>query len=176
MKKLLLGCGNRKKIGWINLDINPKVNPDIVSNASDLKNIPGNSIDLIDSYHLFEHFFPHEATQALKEWYRVLKKGGELYIEFPNLERCAKIILESKDPEEIRLAMIGIYGYQPDIFPKSKSDPPIVFQMHKFGWTPRLLSEELKSIGFSSIEFIEPVQKNRRAYQIKRDMRVKAIK
>ena len=55
-RRLNLGCGAFKKSGFMNLDANPRVNPDIVH---DLNAFPyplrSDSFDLIEADHLLEH-------------------------------------------------------------------------------------------------------------------------
>jgi ubiquinone/menaquinone biosynthesis C-methylase UbiE len=175
--KLHLGCGNKHKKGWTNIDINPKSKADIITDVSVLKMFKNNSVDVIESYHLFEHLFPNQAKGALREWYRVLKPTGQLYIEMPNLKRCAEILLNSKNKADIELALMGIYGFEKaSIFPDGEGKKPFYPQVHKFGWTPDSLQEALSLAGFKNIKSIEPTQKWRKAYRVKRDMRVYAEK
>jgi predicted SAM-dependent methyltransferase len=177
--KVHLGCGLIHKKEWVNVDIDPRVKPDILAPADDLYMFPDGTVDVIENNHLFEHLSPVQAEKALKEWHRVLKKGGELIFEFPNLARCAMILADKKsNKEEIRLAMIGIYGFPQD-FEKVDKNGNItlnVFQMHKWGWTPEKLIKKLKKIGFSKAKQIPATQKHRPAYKIRRDMRIKATK
>lgn len=175
--KLLLGCGRRRKAGWVNIDIDPKNKPDIVANISKLNHFKNETVSIIDSYHVFEHLFLNEANKAVREWYRILKKGGDLYIELPNLARCAEVILTSKNPREIELAMMGIYGFDKRvIFPNGEDKEPVFFQVHKYGWTPETITNLLKGAGFKNIKMTEPLQTFRPAYKINRDMRIHAKK
>lgn len=177
--KLHLGCGEIYRDGWVDVDIDPRVKPDIVASIEDLYMFPDDSVDVIEHNHLFEHLSPTQADQALKEWLRVLKKGGELVFEFPNFDRCIEILADEKsDEESIRLAMIGVYGFKKD-FEEIDEDGVVtlnVFQMHKWGWGPKTLTAKLRDVGFSKAKQIPVTQKHRPAYKIKRDMRIQAIK
>lgn len=50
-------------------------------------NYPNNSIDLIYSAHVLEHFPHGEVPIVLKEWHRVLKNGGKVIVVVPNFDR-----------------------------------------------------------------------------------------
>ena len=135
--KLNLGCGLDKRKGYINIDIREGVKPDQVW---DLNKLPypykNESIEEIFAKDVLEHF-PFKTTEPLlKEWYRLLEKGGKLYIQAPDLEHIAKeVILNRKyDYKEISF---WIYGEQ---------DYPTNF--HKAGFTIYTLKFLLESIGF----------------------------
>jgi glycosyltransferase involved in cell wall biosynthesis len=57
---------------------------DIVSPGDQLP-LDDNSVDFVISSHVIEHF--PDPIKALKEWYRVVKPGGYLYIIAPHKER-----------------------------------------------------------------------------------------
>jgi SAM-dependent methyltransferase len=57
---------------------------DIVSPGDKLP-LEDNSVDFVISSHVIEHF--PDPIKALKEWYRVVKPGGYLYIIAPHKER-----------------------------------------------------------------------------------------
>jgi SAM-dependent methyltransferase len=86
LNKLNLGCGENKKHGYINIDRNPLVKPDIIH---DLSVIPypfsDNCFDLIEAFHILEHL--HEPFLVMKELYRILKPGGKLIIKVPHFSR-----------------------------------------------------------------------------------------
>lgn len=86
MKKLNLGCGRFKKDGFINLDIDKEVEPDIVW---DLNKFPypfnDNEFDLIEASHVLEHL--EKPFQVMKEIYRISKDGAEIIIKVPHFSR-----------------------------------------------------------------------------------------
>lgn len=75
--KLHIGCGNRNLPGWKHYDIR-KVDNHInyVGKAEDLSQFPDNSVEEIYACHLLEHFGRNEVDNVLKEWNRVLVRGG----------------------------------------------------------------------------------------------------
>src|SRR3989344_4107120 len=62
---------------------NPSVTK-INSPASDLSQIPDNSIDIVHTSNLFEHFDDQELGKVMGEVKRVLKMGGKLILMQPN--------------------------------------------------------------------------------------------
>ena len=173
MKKLHLGCGRKKREGWINIDADKGVKPDVVANVKSLKMFENNSVDVIECCHLLEHLTYKDAFMALKEWHRILKKGGTLLIELPNLQRCVEMIYNKEPGEAFKYALIGIYGggYLPD-----KSRPDSIHQLHKSGWTLDYLKDSLLSMGFSKVNSIPITQEWRKASQYNRDMRLECTK
>ncbi|CRF32903.1 type 11 methyltransferase [Brachyspira suanatina] len=57
---------------------------DIIASGDDLP-FKDNTVDFILSSHVLEHFF--DPIKALKEWYRVTKKGGYILMLVPHKER-----------------------------------------------------------------------------------------
>jgi len=168
--KLNLGCGTRKRKGWVNIDISEKIKPDIVADVKDLNMFEDESVNEIECTHLFEHLVHPDAVIALKECYRILNKNGKLFLELPNFERCIEIIYKKEGMEAEEIAMIGIYGYIPDI----KKDK--INQLHKYGWTPETLTNELRKVGFREIKQVPVTQTWRKSTKYNRDMRFKCLK
>lgn len=168
--RLNLGCGTRKKNGWVNIDIDESVKPDIVADVKDLNMFEDESVDEIECYHLFEHLIYTDSVAALKEWYRVLKKGGKLSLELPNFQKCIEILYEKEGEDAQKYAMMGIYGHTPAI----QLDK--IYQLHKYGWTPETLTNELRKVGFSEIKQVPVIQTWREATKYNRDMRLECIK
>lgn len=87
IKKLNLGCGESKKEGYINLDRQSILNPDI---AHDLNNLPypfhDNEFELVEARHVLEHL--REPFAVMEELHRILKTGGILKIQVPHFSRA----------------------------------------------------------------------------------------
>lgn len=83
-----IGCGKSKEPESIGVDIDPNKNPDIVS-PGDVLPFQDGELDYIVSRHSIEHFF--NPVKTLKEWRRVLKKGGMLGITTPDGHRWRSI-------------------------------------------------------------------------------------
>ena len=92
--KLHIGCGNIYKKGYINIDAYNVSKIDLQARAAKLP-YNNDSIDKIENHHLLEHLDRKECNLVLREWFRVLKPGGQLIIEVPDLLRNIEIFLQS---------------------------------------------------------------------------------
>jgi len=168
--KLNLGCGWRHLKGFTNVDVDPKMKPDLVDNVTTLEAIKGSSVDYLMSQHLFEHLYTDEINTALKNWFRVLKAGGTLSIECPELEKCIKLIM-ANSVEANFFGFVGIYGSETDAKKYG------IFHMHKYCWSFNKLKFKLEQVGFVNIVRAELEQKWRCKQGLyKRDMRIVAEK
>ena len=83
-----IGCGLRSaRVGAIRVDIDKKVEPEILSSGEKLPFKDG-ELDYISSIHSFEHF--ERQKEVLKEWLRVVKVGGIIAIVHPDLDFTKK--------------------------------------------------------------------------------------
>jgi SAM-dependent methyltransferase len=80
--RLNLGCDRSQIAGYVGVDFNPDVDPDVLA---DVEHLPfeDNSVDEIYASHVLEHL-PYGNT-ALQEWLRVLKPGGMLTVVVPDI-------------------------------------------------------------------------------------------
>lgn len=113
-KKLNLGCGNHFLKGFVNIDqcqFDDKASGyDIkVDNIIYLKYFEDNSVDFIYSSHVLQCIDPRsKVTEALKNWYRVLKPKGHIVIEVPNVVPLMRKYLNNEVSHETFVQ--GIYG------------------------------------------------------------------
>lgn len=132
-----VGTDYPKEKRYLNIDIRPLDNIDVVADA---KNLPFKDCehDAIESRNLVEHFSRHEIDDLFKEWYRVLKPGGYVHIETVDMggvmDRWRKIPTENW--------MDGMLGAQ--TYPEN---------FHKFAFTVDIMKEKLKKAGFKDLQF-----------------------
>ena len=159
--RLNIGCGRRVLDGWINVDKKTRESaPDVDSDVRDLP-FPDNYADEVMAIHLVEHFYAWEAPDVINEWRRVLKPGGKLIIECPDLEKTIKHMYEGRS--EPNLTMWPLYG------DPTHQDP---LMCHKWGYNTYSLEKLLSYCGFDKIES-EPAQFHMKDI---RDMRMVATK
>lgn len=84
---LHLGCGSTRIEGLVNADAFDDSARDLALDAISLTGFDDDSVDLIETHHLFEHFTFQEGRTALCEWRRVLRPGGILMMTMPDLDR-----------------------------------------------------------------------------------------
>lgn len=91
--KLDLGAGKEKYQDYQSIDLyDPEA--DIKADASDLSEIKSGTVEEMVAFQLIEHVPYNRTTKMFKEWHRVLKPGGWVWIECPDIEYIAKKILE----------------------------------------------------------------------------------
>ena len=169
--KLNLGCGDKILPGYVNIDVvdtRHANKPDVVCDLHKLDPFEDNSVDEILAVHVVEHFWRWEVVALLEEWVRVLKPGGKLILECPNLISACQEFL--RNPElaagpgrEGQRTMWVWYG------DPSWQDP---YMTHRWAYTPHSLGQVMAEAGLVNIQQ-EPAQFKLRE---PRDMRVTAIK
>ena len=146
MSRLHLGCGIVKLSGYINIDADPNVNPDMVLDLTTPLPYLDNSIDEIITYHFIEHLRRGQAENLIKECYRILKKGGFLTIECPDILEICRAFVKGDESQRYLSYRGGpalithIYGLQSN-----------QWEYHKTGFDKAHLTNLLKNIGFSNI-------------------------
>jgi len=132
---LIIGAGTRHIEGYKTHDVLPLKGIDYVCEFFDLpKHVKKSSCDEIQMTHFLEHFEPTKTQKVLKTVKGLLKSGGKLYIEVPNLYWHALKIIE--DPTDRQIVEYA-YGGQKD-----------KWDYHYTGFTPEMLHEELSIAGF----------------------------
>jgi predicted SAM-dependent methyltransferase len=110
---LHVGCGRqdprrlhpafRDRGQWdeLRLDIDPRVQPDIVCSTVDMSQaVPSASVDVVWTSHTVEHLHDHDAARAFAEFRRVLRPNGFLLIRCPDVDAVLRCFLE-KGPEHV---------------------------------------------------------------------------
>jgi len=103
MNCLNLGCGDRFRAEWENLDHAP-TSPRV--HAHDLRNgipFPDGTFDVVYHSHVLEHFPKRNAPAFVQECHRVLKTGGTIRVAVPDLERIARLYLESLEKASLEI-------------------------------------------------------------------------
>jgi len=143
--KLNLGCGLDVRDGYINIDVR-KVHPKILVLDLEkelLRPFPDSSAEEIIAKDFIEHLSWRVVEDFLRDCYRVLKRGGRMYIQVPDLEAIArKVILDPSfrfgDLEGWKAISYWVYGSG------DYGEP----SFHKAGFTIPTLKRLLESIGF----------------------------
>ena len=169
--KLNLGCGDKHLPGYTNVDIVESrrgLRPDVICDIRDLKPFDADSVDEVLAVHVIDHVHRWEVEDVLREWARVLKVGGKIVLETPNLVSACKALLEdpikgARPGQEGQMTMWPLYGD-----PSWKDE----HMMHKWLYTPRSLAEVMHKVGFTQIKQTPAQYKMREP----RDMRLEGLK
>ena len=98
---LEIGCGKEgeRAHSWpgptITVDNDPEVGADVTADVLALP-FEDNYADAVLASHIIEHLFYRTVPSALREWLRVLKPGGHLYLFTPDLGWAAQEIVEGR--------------------------------------------------------------------------------
>jgi predicted SAM-dependent methyltransferase len=110
---------------------------DYVTSADKLDMFDDNSVDLIYSCHVLEHFQRQQIENVLREWHRVLKVGGILRLAVPDFEKLVEVYLKTKDLKLIIGSLVGRQDYP-------ENTHYVVFDYP-------YLSEALQKVGFKDV-------------------------
>jgi predicted SAM-dependent methyltransferase len=151
--KLNLGCGPATLDGYVNIDAQSWNNGQIViGDVVNLVAYPENSVDEIFASHILEHLpcgprktWDAESTSglrdaALREWLRVLRPGGILFVAVPDMLALARLLTDHiaypAMHKEVLSCIFGGHTTQYDI--------------HDYGYTEATLAHTLERIGFKN--------------------------
>lgn len=141
--KLNVGCGDLKFPDYFNIDLQGD-NECLKLDCSRLdRYFMPEYVDSIVAIHLFEHFDPFIVQGVLESWYKILRYGGELIMEMPNIEELCKHFVYS-DKQKRYEYLNCIYGTVTKNFP------------HRFAYYPEILFDHLNAVGFKDIKFTQP--------------------
>ena len=150
MVKLNLGCGLDKRSGYVNIDVREDVKPDLAVNLEDelLKRFQDESVEEIFAKDFIEHLSWRIVEDFIRDCFRVLKKGGKMFIQTPDLEAIFNTTIRNPnyrfgELEGFKAISFWVYGAQ-----------DYKENLHKCGFTILTLKKLLESIGFK-VERIE---------------------
>jgi hypothetical protein len=161
---LHIGCGSDLKPGYVNIDeFNPAAERQIPIQELDY---PAASVERIEGYMVLEHLSLADARAFLRAAKWMLKPGGSLILEVPDLEKVARLILQfADDPEYLERGAFGLRG----IFGEPRAGMTLG-DYHKWGYTPSLARRLLGEAGFTDVVIEDGVS---HGYPL-RDMRIEA--
>ena len=136
--KLHLGCYQKKIHGYVNVDIRPEVQPDLVDDVFTLEKVKDESADVIYACHVLEHATRSTALLALTRWYRVLKPGGTLRIAVPDMRAVCEYYVNHGNLNELSAFFWGSQKHDHDV--------------HYTGWDFETLQRDLQGASFIDIK------------------------
>lgn len=154
--KLNLGCGDKILTGYVNVDVAPNragKSPDVLCDLHDLEPFDSDAVDEVLAVHVVEHFWRWEVVDILREWVRVLRPGGRMVLECPNLLTACEEFLRnpvagSGPGQEGQRTMWVFYG------DPGWKDP---LMCHRWNYTPQSLGAIMAEAGLVDIRQ-EPAQ------------------
>jgi predicted SAM-dependent methyltransferase len=145
-RKLHIG-GKSAQAGWEILEVIPGPHVDHVGNANDLSRFPDDTFTEIYASHVLEHFdYNGELLSTLKEWRRVLKPSGRLYVSVPDIDVLTELFRDrhSLSRDERFYVMQMIFGGHMN-----------KFDYHVVGLNEEFLLDYLKDAGFMTMRRVK---------------------
>jgi len=154
--KLNLGFGNLPRQHYYNVDSDKiscrcaKIDGYSRVIMADVRHLPfdDHSVDEIYASHLLEHFGVNDIIPLLREWLRVMRKGGTLTIRVPNMRAIANAYAAEEKhhvTEVASVVQVGIWRYFSQIWGLQTGSG----QFHKSGSDKESLNAILGGIGIS---------------------------
>jgi SAM-dependent methyltransferase len=148
--KLNLGSGGISYSGYLSVDMYDKrahVSMDITK-----LDFEENSVSEILASHVFEHLNPYHGLNILSDWLAILKPGGKLIMEMPNIEELCKRFVNATTTGEKYGILNAVYG---SVNTTGVGGPDNITSPHLFGWWPQALFDHLVNSGYTNIQFMD---------------------
>lgn len=140
---LHLGCGWVDHPSFINVDALPALHVHYIHRIDRLPFMRDGSVDLIHASHCLEHFSHLQVPDVLREWHRVLKKGGTLRLGVPDFDAMVGLYqAKGRDIDSILGFLMGGQDYR--------------HNFHMTAFTSTSLTRLLRDAGFESVSPWEP--------------------
>lgn len=167
--KLNLGCGPMHLEGYINIDADPQACADFYMDFGELgAAFTKDSVSEILMLHSLSYLNLWQARELFLTTHELLTSGGKLIIELPDIENCARKLLEStKNLTEYLEGVRGVYAFDPSQITNKTPITP-----YAFGWSAWHLEQELLDAGFRATE-VHPPEFHGQPW---RDIRMEATK
>jgi SAM-dependent methyltransferase len=150
--KLHLGCGEKYLPGYIHIEQDDFPHIKHRTSVTDLNMFENEAVDQIYNCGVFTYFDRHQAPLVLKEWNRVLKVGGKLYISIPDFDGIVQAYLKSNKNIESRGILGPIFGrWEIKDYDGNKK---MIYQKTCYDF--KSLKRILKSSGFGFIKKYDP--------------------
>jgi predicted SAM-dependent methyltransferase len=159
--KLNIGCGPAVKRGWLNIDIDPRLEGAIYMDATQPLGLRDGSVDFAYSEHMIEHVGLDDAIAMLRELHRVLRPGGMLRIATPELDKIVQLKngkLDARQENYVRLSNMQFGSAFERSWPQNACyaiNRTFREWGHKFIYDRSTLAWVLSHTGFSDVRFCE---------------------
>lgn len=139
--KLYVGSRDFKPDGYLTVDIDPAMKPDIVADITDMRPVTDRSVDELVAGHVLEHVDWPDGYLAFSEFARVLKSGGVLKIALPDMGCLLRMLLSGDSVFHVMGLIYGVGGRVNR------------FEQHRYGYTPGMLVDILETLGFGQFDW-----------------------
>jgi predicted SAM-dependent methyltransferase len=92
--------------GWKILDIEARDEVNYVGEAHNLSRFDDGEWDSVYVSHVLEHLDYSFTQEAIREWYRVLRPGGVLFVSVPDMDTLCRLYLDKSIPLQRKMTII----------------------------------------------------------------------
>jgi hypothetical protein len=110
--KLNIGCGYDKRVGYLNVDMDPACNPDLLITDNDFSSLPRQHFDEVFAHDVLEHIRRAETGAALVEWADLLQVGGSLVVQTSSILGVAQLLEKHQNYVDQANFTIYLFGNQ----------------------------------------------------------------
>ncbi|TXN60960.1 methyltransferase domain-containing protein [Methylobacterium sp. WL6] len=130
--KLNVGCGYDIREGYLNVDNGDWHNPDLISDITDLKELPDQYFSEIVAQDVLEHIDREKQVHTVQRWARLLTPDGRLKVRVPSLTDMVALAFhpEWQNTERQNYLIQMVYGTQ--AYPGD---------YHRCGYTPQTVTD-----------------------------------
>lgn len=145
--KLNLGSGGIEYPGFLSVDMYDR-RATIIQDITKL-DFEENSVAEMLVIHAIEHISPYKLLSTLQLWNKLLKPGGKLIMELPDLESLCERYLKANTGKRYGLTNC-IYGS----VQTGEGDPTEISSPHLFGYDKQMIFDHLANANFVNIQFM----------------------
>jgi len=158
MLKLNIGCGTDKLDGFINIDNEPSVNPDIVLDIRTDSILNYFLVDEIWMLHALEHIELSLWDRIFYNFRAILKPSGKLVLSYPEFAECSKRFLEDANSNRDfwRQTLYGRQLYPGDYHVVPMHSPEIQKILESYGFYRISYRAEQESFNTVMVAYKDP--------------------
>ncbi|WP_216330668.1 methyltransferase domain-containing protein [Rhizobium sp. X9] len=139
--KLYVGSHEYKPEGYLTVDIDPGMKPDIVADITNMTAVADGSCSEIVAGHVLEHIDWPDSFLAFAEFARALEVGGTLKIAVPDMNALLRMMLSGDSAFHVVGLIYGVGGRVNK------------FEQHRYGYTIGMLIDILETLGFGEFDW-----------------------
>lgn len=147
--KINVGAGDQKIPGFTSVDLYDKA-ADIQADICELP-FDSEAVDEIVAYQVIEHVHYAKSQQMFDEMFRVLRPGGKVIVETPNIDVVCRNILEEGLTDKWIYNLVGEY-YRPHDKNRYDDWEHHAGSIHRNPWNFERLREVAMKAGFRQIK------------------------
>lgn len=163
---LELGPGIKRIDNFETLNIVGGRNVDYVYDASKKLPFSDNTFDIVYASHILEHIPWYHTEQTLKEWVRILKRGGQLEVWVPDGLKICKAVTEAEEGSTLAPKKDGWFRFNPDKNPYIWASGRLFTygdgtgninnpNWHRSMYTPKYLKQLLINVGLKNVRLLD---------------------